>query len=49
MAECEAKIKEETGAGSTNMPDDEQAFAKGKKCIRCGKDAKFIVNFAKSY
>ncbi len=48
-AECEGKIKDETGAKATNMPDEEQAAAKGKKCIRCGNDAQFIVNFAKSY
>ncbi len=48
-AACEAAVKDETGAKSTNMPDDEQESAKGRKCIRCGNDAQFIVNFAKSY
>ncbi len=48
-AECEAKIKDETGAKATNMPDELQSDARGKKCIRCGNDAQFIVNFAKSY
>lgn len=48
-ADCEAKIKEETGAKATNMPLDTQENAKGKKCIYCGKEAKHIVNFARSY
>ncbi len=48
-ADCESKIKEEAGAKATNMPDGEQGRAKGKKCVRCGKEAKHIVNFAKSY
>ncbi len=47
--ECEAKIKEETGAKATNMPDDIQSKAEGKECVRCGKKARYIVNFAKSY
>ncbi len=48
-AECEAKVKEETGAKITNMPFDAQKDAKGKKCIVCGNEAKYIANFAKSY
>jgi prolyl-tRNA synthetase len=46
---CEAKVKKETTAKATNMPVDKQKEAKGKKCAICGEDAKFIVNFAKSY
>ncbi len=48
-SDCEAKIKEETGAKATNMPFDSQNDRAGKKCVYCGKDAKHIVNFAKSY
>lgn len=47
--QCEAKVKEETGAKITNLPSDVQERAIGKKCIYCGEDAKFIANFAKSY
>ncbi|MDE1856508.1 MAG: proline--tRNA ligase [Candidatus Micrarchaeota archaeon] len=46
---CEKSIKEETGAKITNMPLDAQAHLKGKKCIYCGKEAKHMANFAKSY
>ncbi len=46
--ECEAKVKEETGAKITNMPFDMQDKVKGK-CIVCGEKAKFIANFARSY
>ncbi|MEM0156017.1 MAG: proline--tRNA ligase [Thermoplasmataceae archaeon] len=48
-AECEAKIKDETGAKATNMPLDAQGDVQGKKCIYCGKEARHIVNFARSY
>ncbi|MDE1873628.1 MAG: proline--tRNA ligase [Candidatus Micrarchaeota archaeon] len=48
-AECEAKAKEELGAKITNMPFDAQKRAKGRKCVVCGNEAKFIANFAKSY
>ncbi|MCL4363590.1 proline--tRNA ligase [Candidatus Marsarchaeota archaeon] len=47
--ECEDKIKEETGAKASNMPFDAQSGIKNKKCVYCGKEAKHIVNFAKSY
>ena len=47
--ECEAKVKEETGAKITNMPFDAQKEAKGKTCIACGNEAKYMANFAKSY
>lgn len=42
---CELKIKEETTATTRCIKES----AKGEKCIYCGKDAKHIVNFAKSY
>lgn len=48
-AECEAKIKEESGAKATNMPMEVQDNAKGKRCVYCGEEAKHIVNFARSY
>ncbi|MCW6159396.1 MAG: proline--tRNA ligase [Thermoplasmatales archaeon] len=48
-AECETKVKEETGAKITNLPSNAQDRAKGEKCIYCGKEAKHIANFAKSY
>jgi prolyl-tRNA synthetase len=44
---CEELIKEKTSAKITNIP-----FEQGKlfsDCIYCGKKAKMIVNFAKSY
>lgn len=47
--ECEAKVKEEAGAKITNLPFSEEGKAKGKKCIYCGKPAKHMANFAKSY
>ena len=45
--ECEAKIKEETGAKITNIPlkqDD-----KKEKCVYCGRKAKRMANFARAY
>lgn len=47
--ECEKSVKEETGAKISNLPSSLQNLADGKKCIYCGKDAKHIANFAKSY
>ena len=44
--ECELKIKEQTTATSRCITDQE---VHGEKCICCGKEAKKIVNFAKSY
>ena len=44
---CEDKVKEEIGAKITNMPLD-QSDLKGK-CIYCGRPAKHMANFAKSY
>jgi prolyl-tRNA synthetase len=44
---CEDKIKDETRAKITNIPfKQEKVFS---KCIYCGKEAKYVVNFAKSY
>ncbi|HII09569.1 TPA: proline--tRNA ligase [Candidatus Micrarchaeota archaeon] len=45
--ECEESIKEQTGAKITNIPFDEGKLA--EKCIYCGKKAKHMANFAKSY
>ena len=44
--ECELKIKEQTTATSRCITEEE---VHGEKCIYCGKEAKKIVNFAKSY
>jgi prolyl-tRNA synthetase len=44
---CEDKVKEETGAKIINIPfHQENLFS---DCIACGKKAKTIANFAKSY
>lgn len=47
--DCETRIREESGAKATNMPLDAQADLNGKKCVYCKKDAKHVVNFARSY
>ncbi len=44
---CEEKIKEETGAKITNIPVDQKDLS--GKCVYCGKDAKEMANFARSY
>ena len=44
---CEDKIKEETGAGSRCIPFDEKHLS--DKCICCGKEAKHMVIWGKSY
>ncbi|MEM0084058.1 MAG: proline--tRNA ligase [Candidatus Methanomethylicia archaeon] len=45
--ECEEKIKEETGATIRLIPlEREEPFS---KCIYCGKEAKEVAYFAKSY
>ena len=46
--ECEAKIKEETAAKSSNIPFGEQDNINGK-CVYCGKPAKYRLNFGRSY
>ncbi|MGN1182847.1 MAG: proline--tRNA ligase, partial [Faecalibacillus sp.] len=44
---CESKIKEDTGATSRCIKEDEEAF--GDVCPVCGKPAKKVVYFAKAY
>ncbi|VVB76922.1 Proline--tRNA ligase [uncultured archaeon] len=44
---CELDIKAETGAKITNIPFD-QGRLEGN-CVRCGKQAKYMANFARSY
>ncbi|MCW6159917.1 MAG: proline--tRNA ligase [Candidatus Micrarchaeales archaeon] len=44
----EAKIKEETGFKTSNMPLDMQKDVKGK-CFYCGKEGKHVVNFGRAY
>lgn len=46
-AACEDKVKEETGAKITNMPFEHCKLH--EKCIYCGKKAKCMANFARSY
>lgn len=44
---CEDKVKEDTGAKIINIPfEQEKVFC---DCIICGKKAKVVANFAKSY
>lgn len=45
--ECEAKIKEETGATTRCMKDELTPHS--DTCVYCGKKAKHIVYFAKAY
>lgn len=45
--ECEAKVKDETGAKITNIPFEQGE--KIEKCVYCGKKSKHMANFAKSY
>ncbi len=44
---CEVKIKEDTGATSRCIREDEEAF--GDICPICGKKAHHVVYFAKAY
>ncbi|MDE1805050.1 MAG: proline--tRNA ligase [Candidatus Micrarchaeota archaeon] len=44
---CEDKVKEETGAKITNLPF--KSCPLEPKCICCGRKAKHMANFAKSY
>ena len=46
---CEEKIKEETGAKITNIPFDLNKKKPSGKCLFCGKPAKYLVYFGKSY
>lgn len=45
--ECEAEIKEETGATTRCMPFDQEELS--EVCVHCGKPAKHMMYFAKSY
>ena len=45
---CEQSIKEKTSAKALNMPL-KQPNMKGKKCVSCGKEAKLMLYFGKSY
>ena len=45
--ECEDKIKEQTSASTRVIPFKEEQL--GTKCVCCGKRAKHMVYFAKSY
>ncbi|MRN54828.1 proline--tRNA ligase [Paenibacillus monticola] len=45
--ECETKVKEETGAGSRNIPFNPSEVK--EICICCGEPAKHTVVFAKAY
>jgi len=47
--ECEEKIKDETGAKITNIPFHLNEKKPEGKCILCGKEAKHVVYFGKSY
>jgi prolyl-tRNA synthetase len=44
---CEDKVKDETGAKIINIPFHQEELL--SDCILCGKKAKTIANFAKSY
>ena len=47
--ECEDLIKTEIpGTTTRNIPFDE-SLPKGSKCIHCGKEAKCMIYFARSY
>jgi prolyl-tRNA synthetase len=46
-AECEAKIKEETKATTRARPIG--AVEQTGKCVRCGRESKFVWYFAQSY
>lgn len=46
---CEERIKEETGAKITNIPFDLNEKKVSGSCILCGKPAKHLVYFGKSY
>ena len=45
--ECEDKIKEQTSASTRVIPFKEEKLE--TKCVCCGKKAKHMVYFAKSY
>jgi prolyl-tRNA synthetase len=45
--ECEAKVKDETGATIRVRPFEKEAPTSG--CVYCDKEAKEVVYFARSY
>ncbi len=45
--ECEDQIKEKTGASTRCMPFDQEEVA--HTCVHCGKNAKHMMYFGKSY
>jgi prolyl-tRNA synthetase len=50
MAECEARVKEETKATIRNIPMEEFRSPKApEKCVVCGMDAKHEVIWSKAY
>lgn len=46
--ECEAEIKEKTGATTRVIPFDQKEVKEGK-CVNCSKQAKVWIYFAKNY
>lgn len=48
-AECEAEIKEKTGATIRCIPFEEEQEELSDVCVHCGKPAKHMVYYAKSY
>ena len=46
-ADCEAKMKEETGGKILNVPLTQKH--ERHKCISCGEDSSTLANFGKSY
>ncbi|MDG6901513.1 MAG: proline--tRNA ligase [Nitrososphaerota archaeon] len=46
-AECETKLKEETGGKILNIPLDQNQS--NQKCVVCGKQASSVVNYGRSY
>ncbi len=49
VTECEDYVKEKTNGAKALNISFEQPELKGKKCIYCKKNAKFLVNWAKSF
>ncbi len=48
-SECEENIKKETGAKTTNIPFDQKDLKEDAKCVYCGKKAKVMADFARTY
>lgn len=48
-AECEAEIKEKTGATIRCIPFEEEQEELSDVCVHCGKPAKHMVYYAKAY